>query len=71
MVRTPRSIFALDEAMAMMHSAQVLLLELPEERLLSVEAVWRLVQADTWEGQRLSEVVAGLVTSLPTAHGVV
>ena len=55
----------------MMHSAQVLLLELPEERLLSVEAVWRLVQADTWEGQRLSEVVAVLVTSLPTAHGVV
>ena len=68
MARSARGIFALDEAMAVLQSAQALLLELPEERLVSVDAAWRLVQADTWEGQRLSEVVTGLVASLRTDH---
>ena len=63
-----RSTFALDEAIAVMNSARATLLELPEERLLSVDAAWRLAQEDSWEGQRLSEVVTGLVTSLRAAH---
>ena len=48
--RSPQSVFALDEAMAVMQSAEALLLELPEERLLSVHAAWRLARADSWEG---------------------
>ena len=38
MERTPLSVFALDEAMVVMHIAQALLLEMPEERLFSVDA---------------------------------
>ena len=70
MARSARSVFTCDEAMAVMHSAQELLLDLPEERLLSVDAAWRLVGMDTWQGQRLSEVVTALVTSLRTAHNL-
>ena len=43
MARSARSVFTCDEVMAVMHSAQALLLELPEKRLLSVDAAWRLV----------------------------
>ena len=68
MARNPRSIFALDEAIAVVNSARALLLELLEERLLSVWAAWRLGREDSWEGQRLSEVVVGLVTTLRAAH---
>lgn len=63
-----RSIFAFDEAMAIMHSAQALLLELPGEHLFSIDEAWRLVRTDNWQGQRLFEVVTGLMTSLRTAH---
>ena len=30
--------------------ARALLLELPEERFVSVDAVWRLAPEDSWEG---------------------
>ena len=43
MARSARSVFTCDEAMAVMNDAQALLLELPEKRLLSVDAAWRLV----------------------------
>ena len=68
MVRSTRSAFTCDEAMAVMNDAQALLLELPEERLFSVDAAWNLVREDAWNGQRLSEVVTELVKSLRTAH---
>ena len=54
--------------MAVMNSAHALLLELPEERLLSVDAAPRLGREDSWEGQRLSEVMMGLVTILRASH---
>ena len=69
MARSPRTVFTLNETMAVKHSSRALLLELPEERLLSVGAAWYLVRADTWEGQRLSEAAVALVTSLRNAHG--
>ena len=37
MARSARSAFTCDDAMAVMNDAQALLLELPEERLLSVD----------------------------------
>ena len=68
MVRTPRSIFALDKAMAVINSPQAVLLELPGESLLFVDAAWRLGRADSWEGSRSLEMMAGLVTNLQTTH---
>ena len=68
MACSARNIFTSDEAMAVMHGAQALLLELPRERLISVDAAWRLVRADTWQGERLSEVVTELVTSRGTVR---
>ena len=47
MVRSARSAFSCNEAMAVMNGDQALLLELPEERLLSVGAAWNLVWDDT------------------------
>ena len=47
MARSARSAFTYDEAMAVMNGAQALLLELPEEGLLSVDAAWNLVREDT------------------------
>ena len=46
MARSARSILTCDEAMAVMHSADEPLLELLEERLVSVDASWRLVRTD-------------------------
>ena len=56
------------DATAVVDRAHTLLEELPEERLLSVDAAWRLVREHSWDGQRLSGVVMGLVTSLRVAH---
>ena len=39
-----------------------------EELLLSVDAAWRLVRADPWRYQRLSNVVTPLVMSRTTTH---
>ena len=47
MARSARSAFTCDEAMAVMNGAQARLLELLEERLLSVDAAWNLVRVDT------------------------
>ena len=41
-----RSLFAMDEAMAVVNSAHALWLDLPEERLLSVDAAWRMGLGD-------------------------
>ena len=68
MACSARNIFTSDEAMAVMHGAQALLLELPRERLISVDAAWRLVRADTWHCQRLTDVVTQLVTGRTTTH---
>ena len=69
MARHPRTIFATAEATAVMDSARAVLDELPEERLLSVDAAWCLMREDTWEEQRRSETITRLVTSLRIAHG--
>ena len=43
-------------------------IELPDERLLSVDAAWRLMRGDHWEEQREVEVIMGPLTSLWIAH---
>ena len=68
MARNLRSIFAKEEATAVVGSA-ALLVELPEERPLSVDGAWRLMRDDSWEAWRRSEIIMGLMTSLRVAHG--
>ena len=50
MSRSVRSAFICDLATTVMHGSKELLLELLEERLLSVDATWNLVQAVNLEG---------------------
>ena len=49
MARNPRPIFAEEEATAVVYSAHALLVEIFEERLLSVDGAWRLMREDSWE----------------------
>ena len=53
---------------AVVDSARALLEELPEGRLLFVDAAWRLLRNDRWEAQMRAEIIMGLVTSLRIAH---
>ena len=68
MARQPRSIFAKEEATAVVASARALVELLPEKWLLPVDAAWRLMRGDRWQGQRRREVIMGPVTSLWIAH---
>ena len=43
-------------------------MKLPADLFLSVDAAWRLVRADTWHCQRLTDVVTQLVTGRTTTH---
>ena len=68
MARQPRSIFAKEEATAVVDSARALMDEVPEERLLSVDEAWRLLRNESWEARMRVEIIMGLVTSLRIAH---
>ena len=49
MARDPTTIFTAEEVSAVVDSARALLVELSEERLLSVDWAWRLIWHDGWE----------------------
>ena len=52
----------------MVDSTRTLLVELPEEHLLSVDGAWRLMRKGFRETQRRTEVIMRLETSLRIAH---
>ena len=52
----------------MLDSARAILVELSDERLLSVDGGWRPMWEDSWEAQRTAEIIMGLVTSLRIVH---
>ena len=68
MERNEKSIFTKEEATAVVDSTRTLLVELPEEHLLSVDGAWRLMREGFWETQRRTEVIMRLETSLRIAH---